>query len=133
ASRPQPRVPGPPRSRRDRRPRPNRWRCRCAPGAALGRAAWRPLRRPQPGPHRALSIMFMRLWVAEIDEHPIAHVFGYKTVEPGDRLRDALMIRADYRTQILRVELGRERRRANEVGEHHGELATLRIVPSLLF
>ena len=72
----------------------------------------------------------MGVGIAEIDEHPIAHVPGHEAVEPGDRLRDALMIGADYRTQILRVERGRERGRANEVGEHHRQLATLGVVSS---
>src|SRR6185369_5209627 len=50
-----------------------------------------------------------------------------------DRLLDALLIGADYRTQILWVERGRERGRANEVGEHHRQLATLGVVsPSWL-
>jgi hypothetical protein len=40
------------------------------------------------------------------------------------------VIRTDHGTQILGVELCRQ---ADEVGEHDGELATLRIVPSLLF
>jgi hypothetical protein len=35
----------------------------------------------------------MRLWIAEIPEHLIAHVLGDETVEPGDRLRDALPLR----------------------------------------
>ena len=75
----------------------------------------------------------MGVGIAEIDEHPIAHVPGHEAVEPGDRLRDALMIGADYRTQILWVERGRERGRANEVGEHHRQLATLGVVsPSWL-
>ena len=72
----------------------------------------------------------MGVGIAEIDEHPIAHVPGHEAVEPGDRLRDALMIGADYRTQILWVERGRERGRANEVGEHHRQLATLGVVSS---
>ena len=38
-----------------------------------------------------------------------------EAVEPGDRFGHAFMIRADYRTQILRVEFGRERSRADEV------------------
>src|SRR5262249_54642244 len=73
------------------------------------------------------------LGIAEINEHPVTHVFSDESVVPGDRLRDALMIRADYRTQILRVELGRERRRANKVGEHHSQLAAFGVVsPSWL-
>jgi hypothetical protein len=45
----------------------------------------------------------------------------------------ALVIGADHGTHVLGVELGRERRRTNEVGEHRGELATLGIIfPSWL-
>jgi len=51
--------------------------------------------------------------------HPIAHVLGHEPVEPGDRLRDAFVIGAKHGAHVLGVELGRERRRANEVGEHH--------------
>jgi hypothetical protein len=72
----------------------------------------------------------VRLGIPEINEHPVAHVLGYEAVEPSDRLRDALVIRADYRTQILWVELGRERGRADEVGEHHGQLAPLCVILS---
>jgi hypothetical protein len=87
----------------------------------------------QPGPDSPLGIVLVRLWIAEIHQHPVAHVLGDETVEPGDRLGDALVIGADYGTQIFGIELCRERRRADEVGEHDGELATLRIVPWLLF
>jgi hypothetical protein len=59
--------------------------------------------------------------------------FSDEAVESGDCLRDALMIRADYRAEILRIELGGERSRANEVGEHHSQPAALGVVsPSWL-
>jgi hypothetical protein len=75
----------------------------------------------------------VRLWIPEIDEHPVAHVLGHKAVEPGDRLGDALVTGADHKTHVLGVELGRESSRANEVGEHHSQLATLGVVlPSWL-
>jgi hypothetical protein len=48
------------------------------------------LNKIEPGANCALGIMFMRLRIAEIDEHPIAHLLGHEPVEPGDRLRDAL-------------------------------------------
>ena len=63
----------------------------------------------QSGPDRALRIVLVGLGVAEIDEHPVAHVFGNEAVEPSDCLRDAFMIGADHGTQIFGVELGRER------------------------
>ena len=72
----------------------------------------------QPRPHRALGVILMRARIAEIDQHPIAHVLGHEAVEPGDRLSDALVIGADHGTHVLGVELGRERRRADEINEH---------------
>jgi hypothetical protein len=33
----------------------------------------------KPGPHRPLRIVLMRLRIAEIDQHPVAHVLGDKT------------------------------------------------------
>jgi hypothetical protein len=69
----------------------------------------------------------MRLRIAEIDQHPIAHVFGDKAGEPGDRVGDAAVIGADDLAQILRVVARRQRRRADQIAEHHGQLAPLRL------
>jgi hypothetical protein len=82
----------------------------------------------QSRPYRALGIILVGLRIAEINEHPVAHILGNKPVEPGDRLRDASVVGPDQRTQVLGVELGRERGRAGEVGEHHSQLATLGVV-----
>src|SRR5215469_4547036 len=46
----------------------------------------------QPRPDSSLGIVFVRLRITEIDEHPVAHVFGDEAIEPRDRLRDALVI-----------------------------------------
>ena len=43
----------------------------------------------QPGAHRPLGIVLMRLRIAEIDQHPVAHVLGDKAVEAADRLATA--------------------------------------------
>ena len=76
----------------------------------------------QPGAHRPLGIVLMRLRIAEIDQHPVAHVFGDKAVEAADRLGDGAVIGADQLAQILRVNARRERGRADEVAEHHRQL-----------
>jgi hypothetical protein len=55
----------------------------------------------QPRPQRALRIILMRLRITEVSQHPVAHVLRHEPVEPGDRLRDALVIGADYGTQIF--------------------------------
>jgi hypothetical protein len=64
----------------------------------------------------------MRLWVTEIDQHPVAHVLGDKAVEAPDRLADRAVVVPDQLPQILRVMTGRERGRANQVAEHHRQL-----------
>jgi hypothetical protein len=67
----------------------------------------------------------MRLGIAEIDQHTIAHVFGDKAGEASDPVGDAAVIGAEDLAQILGIKAGRERRRADQVAEHHGQLAPL--------
>jgi hypothetical protein len=83
----------------------------------------------QPRPDRPLGIILVRSRVAEIDQHTVAHVLGDKPIEPGDDLGDGAMIRADDLAQILGIEPGRERGRADEIAEHHCELPPLRFHP----
>jgi hypothetical protein len=70
----------------------------------------------------------MRLRIAEIDQHPVAHVFGDKAIEAADRLGHGAVIAPDQLPQILRIEPRRERGRADEVAEHDRQLATFRRV-----
>jgi hypothetical protein len=83
----------------------------------------------QPRPDRPLGIILMRPRVAEIDQHPIAHVLGNKTLEPRDGLGDGAMIGVDDPAQVLGVEARRECGRADQVAEHHCELPPLRLHP----
>ncbi len=74
---------------------------------------------------RPLGIVLLRPRVAEIDQYAVAHIFGDEAVEPADRGGDAMVIRADDLAQILGIELRRQRRRTDQVAEHHRELAAL--------
>jgi hypothetical protein len=56
------------------------------------------------GPHRLLGVGLVRLRVAEVHQHPIAHVLGDKTAEAADRIGDAAMIHADDLAQVLWIE-----------------------------
>src|SRR5215467_11158805 len=49
----------------------------------------------EPGPYRPFGIVLMRLGIAEIDHHPVPHILGDKTGEPGDRISDRAVIDAD--------------------------------------
>ena len=63
--------------------------------------------------------------IAEIDEHPVAHVLGYEAAEALHGLSDAPLIGRNDLTQIFRVHARGQRGRADEVGEHHSDLAAL--------
>ena len=79
----------------------------------------------QPCSHRPLGVVLMRLRIAEIDQHAVAHVPGNEAVEPRDHLGDRTMICRDHLTQILGVQPRREWGRADQVAEHHGQLPAL--------
>ena len=67
----------------------------------------------------------MGLWIAEIHKHAIAHVFGHETAEAPHGLGDAFLIGRNDLAQVLGVHARGERRRADQVSEHHRDLAAL--------
>ncbi len=67
----------------------------------------------------------MRLRVAEIDQHPVAHVLGDKPGEAGDSVGDAAVVSPNDLAQILRIETRRQWRGADQIAEHDGKLAPL--------
>ena len=67
--------------------------------------------------------------VAEVDQHAVAHILGDKAVEPGDDFGDRAVIGADQLAQILGVETRRKRCRADQIAEHHRQLAALGLGP----
>ena len=79
----------------------------------------------QPGPNRPFRVVLMRLRIAEIDEHAVAHVFGDEPVVAANHLGDPAMIGADHFAQVLGIEPRREGGRADQVTEHDGELSAL--------
>jgi hypothetical protein len=58
-------------------------------------------------------------------QHAVAHVFGDEATGLGDDLGAAAVIGANDCSKVLGIELGRERGGADEVAEHHGQLAAL--------
>ena len=79
----------------------------------------------QPRSHRPLGVVLMRLRIAEIDEHPVAHVLRHEPAEALHGLGDALLIGRNDLAQVLRVHARRECRRTDQVREHHRDLAAL--------
>ena len=78
----------------------------------------------QPRPNRPLGIILVGLRIAEIHQHAVAHVFGHEAAETAHGLGDAFLIGRNDLAQVLRVHAGGERRRADQVREHHRDLAT---------
>ena len=97
----------------------------CKRRAGRGDELRRRLDDGEPGLHGALGVMFVGLGIAEIGEHAVAHVLGDETAVALDQLRAAAMIGADDPAHVLGIEPRRQRGRADEVAEHHGELAAL--------
>ena len=58
----------------------------------------------QPDPHRALGVVLMRLRIAEIDEHAVAHISRHKPGIAADHVGNAFVIHADHIAQILGIE-----------------------------
>ena len=79
----------------------------------------------QPRPHRPLGVVLMGLRIAEVHEHAVAHVLRHEPAEALHSLGDALLIGGNDLAQVLRVHARRECRRADEVREHHRDLAAL--------
>jgi hypothetical protein len=65
------------------------------------------------GPNGWFSIIFVCLRVAEINQRAVTQILRNKTIETGYSLSDAGVIAADHLTQVLRIEAGGQRRRAN--------------------
>jgi hypothetical protein len=72
--------------------------------------------------HGALGVMFVRLRITEVGEHPVAHVFGDEAASLGDEIFAASMIGADDLSHILGIEPRRQRCRADKVDEHYSQL-----------
>jgi hypothetical protein len=81
----------------------------------------------EPGAGRALGVILMRLGVAEIDQHAIAHILGDKAAKAADGVGDTAMVGADDLAQVLGIKAGRQRRRTNQIAEHHRQLPPLRL------
>ena len=82
----------------------------------------------QPCPDRPLGIVLMRSRIAEIDQNPVAHVLGDKTVEAPDDIGDGAVIRGDDLAQILGIKPRGKRRRTDQIAEHDRQLPALGIL-----
>jgi hypothetical protein len=75
--------------------------------------------------YRPFGIVLVRVWVAEINHHPVAMVFRNKPIEAAHRFGNNVLKGQYDLTQIFRVHAGGKCRRTNKVREHHRDLPPL--------
>ena len=97
--------------------------------AGRGRELRHRLDQRKPGTHGALGVMLVGLGIAEISQHAVAHVLGDEPAGLGDLLGAATVIGTDDLAHVLGIQPRRQRGRADEVAEHHRELAALGVGP----
>ena len=85
----------------------------------------------EPGAGGALGAVLVRLGIAEISEHAVAHELGEETVEARDDAGAGVLVLPDQRPEILGIEPARQRGRADEIGEQHRDLAPLGLALAL--
>jgi hypothetical protein len=83
--------------------------------------------------YRTLGVVLMSPRIAKVYEHTIAHVLRHKSVQAVDNIVDTFVIGGNDVAQVFRVHARGECRRADQVGEQYGDLATLGGVLRLLF
>ena len=74
----------------------------------------------QARPDRPLGVGFIGLRVAEIDQGAVAHIAGDKAVECGDQAAGQFVKVGDDLAEIFGVKPLAQRRRPDQVDEHHG-------------
>ena len=80
----------------------------------------------QTGANRALDVMLVRLWVAEIGQHPGPREPAHHAAGPGDDRRAATLVDRDQCLQLLRIEPGRQRARVDKITDENRDLPALR-------
>ena len=62
----------------------------------------------EPGPHRPLGVVLVRMRIAEVDQHAVAHVFRHEPVEARTSSGNTFLIGRNDLSQVLRVHAGGE-------------------------
>ena len=79
----------------------------------------------QAGAGGALGVLLAGLRVAEVGEHAVADILGHEAAGAVDQSRGMAVVGGDHLAHVLGVELCGQRRGADQVAEHHRELAAL--------
>lgn len=101
--------------------------CRDADPEPLGNTRFQSSNRRdqfKPRPYRLLGVVFVSERIAEVHKDAVTHVLGHVSTKLADGFFCAARICCKDLSQILRVHAGGERRRPDQIGEHHGDLAS---------
>ena len=77
----------------------------------------------QRRPCRALGVVLMRHRITEQRHQPVAQFLGDMTAHFGDRRRGGVEVCADEIAPLLGIKLRRNAGRADQIAEHHREIA----------
>src|SRR6516225_3714706 len=82
----------------------------------------------EPRPHGSLGIVFVRDWIAEIGQYPVAPELSEEAVIGSRNTGAGGVIGIDHDAHVLRIESGRQSSRAHQIADHHGEVTALELV-----
>ena len=92
-----------------------------------GQAAHR-RRHGETSPDRSLGIVLVRVGPTEIGQHPVAHELGDVPVQTEDLVGHSIPVSPKDLARDLGIEARAQSRGADQVDEHHGQVAALRLV-----
>jgi hypothetical protein len=78
-------------------------------------------------PNRAFGSVLKGTRKAEISQHSVAHELGDETAIASDGTCGSVLVTPDHPSEELRIDFGRQRGRADHVGEQHRDLTPLGI------
>ena len=85
------------------------------------------------GSHCLFGIILLRARIAEIGEHAFVHVPSDHAMVAADDFTDAGVIGRDHAPHVFRVQLRRERIRADQFAKHYRQVASLGFIPRRRF
>jgi hypothetical protein len=75
--------------------------------------------------NRSPRVVFVSDWVAKVHEKPVAQILSDVAVQTNDDVVARNLVGVHHLSQLLRIELSRERRGAHQITKHDGKLAAL--------
>ncbi len=87
----------------------------------------------EPCPHGSLGIVFVRDWITEISQYPVAPELGEEAVISSRNAGAGGVIGIDHGAHVLRIEADRQGGRAHQIADHHGEVTAFGLVTQSRF